>query len=68
MMLRKGQRLRCQNPRCAAEIKVTKDSIEGESTVICCCGAVMKKPYDKPVLKIGKTGGSTPARHVSQRA
>jgi len=68
MMMRKGQRLRCQNPQCAAEIKVTKDSIEGESAVTCCCGALMKKPYDKPVLNLRDADGSILAKHFSQRA
>lgn len=51
MMLRKGEHFRCQNPECAAEIEVTKNSIEGESSVTCCCGAEMKKLYIKPELK-----------------
>jgi hypothetical protein len=68
MMMRKGQRFRCQNPGCAAEIEVTKDSIEGESGVTCCCGAVMKKPYSKPVLEIRETDGPILAKYFSQRA
>lgn len=43
---------RCQNREGAAEIEVMKDSIEGASLPRCCCGAGMKKPYAKPVLKI----------------
>jgi hypothetical protein len=61
-MLRKGERVRCQNPECAAEIEITKDSIEGESRVICRCGAVMKKLYSKPVLKIRAVGELTAER------
>ena len=50
MILQKGQRYRCQNRECAAEIEVTKGSIEGEFNVRCCCGWEMKKPYNRPVL------------------
>lgn len=51
MVLKKGQRYRCQNRECAAEIEVTKDSVEGASNPKCCCGAEMKKVYSKPVLR-----------------
>lgn len=49
--MRKGQRFRCQNPGCRAEIEVIKDSMEGASNPRCCCGTVMKKLYSKPVLR-----------------
>jgi len=52
MILKKGQRYRCQNRECAAEIEVTRDSVEGPSTPRCCCGAAMKKPYTEPVLRM----------------
>lgn len=48
--MQRGQRYRCQNRKCAAEIEVSKDSIEGRSNPRCCCGGEMKKPYAKPVL------------------
>jgi len=51
MTLQMGQRYRCQNRECAAEIQVRKDSIEGEFNVRCCCGSEMKKPYSPPVLR-----------------
>ncbi len=51
MILRKGQRYRCQNRECAAEIEVAKNSVEGASNPKCCCGAEMKKVYSKPVLR-----------------
>lgn len=51
MILRKGQVYRCQNQQCRAAIQVAKDSVESESNPKCCCGAEMKKPYTKPVLK-----------------
>jgi hypothetical protein len=50
--MRKGQRYRCQNSECRAEIEVTKDSIEGASNPRCSCGAEMKKAYTKPVLRM----------------
>jgi hypothetical protein len=52
MMLQKGQRYRCQNPECGAEIEVIKESIEGASGVRCCCGELMKRRYSKPLMKI----------------
>ena len=57
MMMQRGQRYRCQNPECAAEIEIAKDSIEGRSSLRCCCGAKMKRPYTKPVL-------ITPSKHA----
>ena len=50
MLMKKGQRYRCQNRECGAEIEVTKDSIEGEFKPKCCCGSEMKKPYSPPVF------------------
>lgn len=50
MILRKGQKFRCQNRQCRAEIEVTRNSIEGESNPKCCCGAEMKKLWTTPFL------------------
>ncbi len=50
MIMLKGQVYRCQNKQCGAEIVVAKESVEGDSTPRCCCGAQMKKPYTKPTL------------------
>jgi hypothetical protein len=50
-MMQSGQRYRCQNVECRAEIEVKKASIEGSSNPRCCCGAEMKKVYSKPVLR-----------------
>ena len=50
MILQKGQRYRCQNRECAAQIEVKRSSIEGEFKVRCGCGSEMKKPYSPPVL------------------
>lgn len=51
MKIQSGQLYRCVNRECASEIEVKKDSIEGESSLRCCCGSEMKKPYTKPVLR-----------------
>jgi hypothetical protein len=50
-MMRAGQRYRCQNLDCRAEIEVNKDSQEGHENPRCCCGAEMKKVYSNPVLR-----------------
>jgi hypothetical protein len=68
MMMRKGQQFRCQNPECAAEIEITKGSIEGKSSFTCCCGGAMKQPYSKPVLKRPAKDRSNVARHFSKTA
>jgi hypothetical protein len=51
IVMRNGQHYRCQNPECRAEIEVRKDSIEGLSNPVCCCGAAMKRTYTKPVFR-----------------
>jgi hypothetical protein len=51
MLMTKGQIYRCQNRHCNCEITVTRPSIEGSSTLRCCCGATMKKPYSQPKLQ-----------------
>jgi len=69
MILRKGQRYRCQNLECTAEIEVTKDSVEGSSNPRCCCGAAMKKPYTKPVLRmLDEDKAALPELFVRRRA
>jgi len=50
-IVRRGQRYRCQNPKCQTEIEVTKDSSAGESNPRCFCGAEMKKAFTAPVLR-----------------
>ena len=49
--MRTGQRYRCRNSECRAEIEVTRDSTEGKSNPRCCCGAEMKKQYTRPALR-----------------
>lgn len=52
MILKTGRQYRCQNKKCAAEMEVTKESVEGGSNPTCCCGTEMKQIYEKPVFKI----------------
>ncbi len=67
--MRKGQRYRCQNPGCRAEIEVITDSVEGTSNPSCCCGTEMKKPYSKPVLRrLDKNSPAVAAFFGHQRA
>jgi hypothetical protein len=51
MLMRKGQVYRCQNPRCGAELQVERESADGFSNPICCCGAEMARQYDAPALR-----------------
>jgi hypothetical protein len=51
MIMGKGQLYRCQNPDCAAEVRVEKPSIDGFSQPICCCGAEMNRLYEPPALR-----------------
>jgi len=43
--------LTCWNSRCGFEIEVTGPSKEAARNPRCCCGAEMKRPYTKPILK-----------------
>ncbi len=51
MMMRKGQRYRCQNPNCRDEMEMMTNSAEEDSNARCHCGAKMKKVYSKPVFR-----------------
>jgi len=51
MTMKIGQRYAFLNPNCRCEIEVTKASTEANTIPRCCCGAEMKKPYAKPVLR-----------------
>jgi len=55
MILYRGEIYRCQNPLCAAEIRVEKRSIDGTASVTCCCRGRMKKLYTKPRLRTYST-------------
>ena len=66
MIMRKGQRYRCQNPNCRDEIEVINNSGEEDSNPRCHCGAKVKKVYSKPVFRelsrleaIARAGGIT---------
>jgi hypothetical protein len=49
--IRKGQRWRCQNPKCKSEIFVTSSSrAQDGSNPRCSCGEIMKMPYVRPEL------------------
>ena len=65
MILNEGQMYRCQNPLCAAEIRVAKQSIDGPAAVTCCCGSRMKKLYTKPQLRIYSTDSSIKEMTIS---
>ena len=51
MHITEGHAYRCQNRDCGREIKATKSPIESPSNPRCSCGAEMKRPYEKPVLR-----------------
>ena len=51
VFMTEGQVFRCQNPDCRSEIRVEKESIDGISNPICCCGAEMKTAYEPPAQR-----------------
>jgi hypothetical protein len=55
MPMTEGQIYRCLNRDCGCEIKVIRASIDAHANPRCCCGAEMKKPYRKPVLRTLKS-------------
>jgi predicted nucleic acid-binding Zn ribbon protein len=46
-----GQVYRCQNRDCGCEISVVKLATESHCNPRCLCGAEMKKPYSRPLLR-----------------
>lgn len=51
MRLGPGGHWKCTNPECGAEIIVALAAkIEGSANPRCCCGSVMKRPYQRPTL------------------
>ncbi len=51
MEIRKGERWRCQNRICQAEILVLASSELPEGTnPRCSCGQIMRKPYGRPEI------------------
>ena len=54
MEIRKGERWRCQNRICQAEILVLASSELPEGTnPRCSCGQIMRKPYTRPEISTG---------------
>jgi len=51
MIMQKGRAYHCQNPRCGAQVRVEKESMDGFSTPVCCCGAQMVRKYEPPAFK-----------------
>ena len=51
-MLNRGEKWRCLNPMCCAEIVVTESSRKKDVTnPLCGCGTVMKRDYQKPAAR-----------------
>ncbi len=51
-MMRIGQKWHCVNPRCCAELVVTVSSrLVDVKKPRCECGDVMKREYEKPMLR-----------------
>jgi hypothetical protein len=46
-----GKVYRCQNRSCGCTVEVIKTSIHADSNPRCSCGAEMKKPYKKPLVR-----------------
>jgi len=46
-----GELYCCQTPHCRSEIRLMKASIKAAVNPRCSCGAEMKKPYIKPVVR-----------------
>ena len=63
MEIRKGERWRCQNRSCQAEIlvRVSSEVPDGRNPR-CSCGQVMKKPYVPPEITTGPL-----TREIEQR-
>jgi hypothetical protein len=51
MSMTEGQVYVCQNPDCRREVGLRRAAVEPNSNPRCLCGAEMKKPYKKPVLR-----------------
>jgi hypothetical protein len=56
--MNKGEKWRCANPACQAEIIVTRASaLPGSEKVRCACGSIMKRQYEKPMLRKAMAAG-----------
>jgi hypothetical protein len=50
----KGERWRCQNQTCQAEIQVLSSSgVQDGTNPRCSCGQIMRKPYVRPEISTG---------------
>jgi hypothetical protein len=67
MSMTEGQIYRCQNRDCGGEVQVVKPSIEADANPRCCCGAEMKKPYQKPLARAVGANSEILARLKSDR-
>ncbi len=48
----RGEKWRCGNPECRAEVVVTDSSQSGATDKLRCgCGTVMKRVYEKPTAR-----------------
>jgi hypothetical protein len=57
--MNKGEKWRCANPACQAEIIVTHASaLAGTEKVRCACGSTMKRQYEKPMLRKAMSAGA----------
>jgi hypothetical protein len=51
-MMRTGQKWRCVNPGCRAEMVIIESSqLVGAGQPRCGCGTVMKRAYEKPTAR-----------------
>jgi hypothetical protein len=66
MRLKRGQVWRCLNDACGAQVLVTETGgLEDGGNPRCCCGSMMKMPYEKP--KIRDSEESHEVRRLLQR-
>ena len=55
MRFKQGQLWRCLNDACGAEITVSVNGMLDEGgNPRCCCGSVMKMPYDQPRIRFSE--------------
>ena len=66
MRFKQGQVWRCLNDACGAEFMVTESgALEEGGNPRCCCGSIMKMPYDQPRIRSGEE--SQEVRRLLQR-
>jgi len=55
MRFKQGQVWRCLNDACGAELMVTGTGLlDKGSNPRCCCGSVMKMPYEQPRIRFSE--------------